>query len=90
MADISGGGKALSLSVSSQMGQVSWSLKTIAVGTAIAGRPPHRSVREELPHTAPALSRSRKRCSGYGWMIFGVGNTRRTSRCIRDHVQRCR
>ena len=28
----------------------------IAVGTAIAGRPPHRSVREELPHTAPPLS----------------------------------
>ena len=30
--------------------------KMIAVGTAIAGRPPHRSVREELPHTAPPLS----------------------------------
>ena len=27
----------------------------IAVGTAIAGRPPHRSVRAELPHTAPPL-----------------------------------
>ena len=27
----------------------------IAVGTAIAGRPPHRSVRAELPHTAPTL-----------------------------------
>jgi hypothetical protein len=25
----------------------------IAVGTVITGRPPHRSVREELPHTAP-------------------------------------
>ena len=25
----------------------------IAVGTALTGRPPHRSVREELPHTAP-------------------------------------
>ncbi len=30
----------------------------IAVGTAIAGCPPHRSVREELPHTAPTLSRA--------------------------------
>lgn len=30
----------------------------IAVGTAIAGRPPHRSVREELPHTAPPLGRT--------------------------------
>ena len=29
--------------------------KVIAVGTAVAGGPPHRSVREELPHTAPPL-----------------------------------
>ena len=36
----------------------------IAVGTAVAGGPPRRSVREELPHTALALSRARKRCSG--------------------------
>ena len=27
----------------------------IAVGTAVAGGPPHKSVREELPHTAPPL-----------------------------------
>ena len=27
-----------------------------AVGTAVAGGPPHRSVREGLPHTAPPLS----------------------------------
>src|ERR1039458_3113748 len=26
----------------------------VAVGTTIADRPPHRSVRAELPHTAPA------------------------------------
>ena len=31
-------------------------INEIAVGTAIAGHPPHRSVREELPHTAPPLS----------------------------------
>ena len=36
----------------------------IAVGTAVTGSPPRRSVREELPHTALALSRARKRCSG--------------------------
>jgi len=30
----------------------------IAVGTAIAGRPPHRSVREVLPHTAPPLGQT--------------------------------
>ncbi len=28
----------------------------LVVGTAIAGRPLHRSVRKELPHTAPPLS----------------------------------
>ena len=27
--------------------------KIIAVGTVVADRPPHRSVREALPHTAP-------------------------------------
>ena len=29
-----------------------WALG-VAVGTTIADRPPHRSVRAELPHTAP-------------------------------------
>jgi hypothetical protein len=32
-----------------------------AVGTALAGGPPHRSVREELPHTAPTSGRTRRR-----------------------------
>ena len=36
----------------------------IAVGTAVASRPPHGSVREVLPHTAPAASRARKRSFG--------------------------
>lgn len=45
----------------------------IAVGTAIAGRPPHRSVREELPHTALAASRSRNRTLGYGCRMRGLG-----------------
>jgi hypothetical protein len=39
-------------------------LRIIAVGTAVTGGPPRRSVREELPHTALALSRARNRCSG--------------------------
>jgi hypothetical protein len=30
----------------------------VAVGTPIAERPPHRSVRAELPHTAPPLDTS--------------------------------
>ena len=38
--------------------------KVIAVGTAVAGGPPRRSVREALPHTAPALSLARNRLSG--------------------------
>jgi transposase len=39
----------------------------VAVGTEIALRPPHRSVRAALPHTAPALSHDAKRSLGYGW-----------------------
>ena len=38
--------------------------KRIAVGTAIAGRSPHRSVREEFSHTALAANRSRNRTLG--------------------------
>ena len=38
---------------------------SIAVGTAVAGGPPHRSGREELPHPAPALNRARNRSLGY-------------------------
>ena len=29
-------------------------VESVAVGTAVTCRPPHRSVRAELPHTAPA------------------------------------
>jgi len=39
--------------------------EVVAVGTALSGRPPHRSVREELPHTAPTLGLvTISRCSG--------------------------
>ena len=34
--------------------------QSVAVGTRIAPRPPHRSVRAALPHTAPALSHDAK------------------------------
>jgi hypothetical protein len=47
----------------------------IAVGTALTGRPPHRSVREALPHTAPTLGQtSRQRlahssaCAAAWWV----------------------
>ena len=33
----------------------------VAVGTRLASRPPHRSVRAELPHTAPASSHDARR-----------------------------
>ena len=62
--------------------------RVIAVGTALTGRPPHRSVREALPHTAPTLSRARKRTLGCGWMMWGRGRCSRTKPCIRDQVQR--
>ena len=42
------------------------SMQSVAVGTGIAPRPPHRSVRAALPHTAPALSHDAKRSLGYG------------------------
>src|SRR5580658_5717198 len=37
--------------------------RSVAVGTAIADRPPHRSVRAALPHTAPTLDHGAKRVS---------------------------
>ena len=62
-------------------------LKVIAVGTAVASGPPHRSVLGELPHTAPTLSRARKRWLGYGWVTRGRGRCSRARRCMRSHVQ---
>jgi hypothetical protein len=32
-----------------------WNWQVVAVGTIIADRPPHRTVRAALPHTAPTL-----------------------------------
>ena len=36
----------------------------IPVGTAVAGSPPHRYVREAFPHTALAFGLARKRSLG--------------------------
>jgi len=49
-----------------------WLRSLIAVGTALAGGPPHRSQRAELPHWAPALGRGSKahlriRVQDAGW-----------------------
>jgi hypothetical protein len=38
----------------------------VAVGMAVTRHPPHRSVRAELPHTAPASGQTQWRLSGYG------------------------
>ena len=44
------------------------SSKRIAVGTAVASRPPHRSVREALPHTAPPLGQTiTTKCCYLSW-----------------------
>ena len=40
---------------SSRFGSEEFFQPNIAVGTAISGRPPHRSVRAELLHTAPTF-----------------------------------
>ena len=37
--------------------------EAIAVGTLIAERPPHRTVRAAFPHTAPTLGVTANRCS---------------------------
>ena len=42
-----------------------------AVGTSVAGCPPHRSVRAELPHTVPTLGLQRQSLIGV-WM-FDLG-----------------
>ena len=39
----------------SSVSHIDWDFRAIAVGTAISGRPPHRSVRAELLHTAPTF-----------------------------------
>ena len=44
----------------------SQSLKAVAVGTLVSQRPPLRSVRAELPHTAPALGHD-------AYLGFGCG-----------------
>jgi hypothetical protein len=56
----------------------------VAVGTALSGRPPHRSQRAGLPHWAPASGQTRRRCSGYGCMSRGYGSQLRMRRFIRS------
>ena len=48
---------------------------TVAVGTPVARRPPHRSVRAELPHTAPTSDDWRRSArSDSGCRILALGN----------------
>lgn len=60
----------------------------VAVGTPVAGRPPHRSVREGLPHTAPTSGQTPKRCAGKGCWIRGTGSQRSAKRFMRAQVVR--
>ena len=45
-------------------GYFSGTKMSVAVGMAVTYHPPHRSVRAELPHTAPALGFDAE--AGYG------------------------
>ena len=62
----------------------------VAVGTAIARRPPHRSRRAELPHRAPASGHDAEPPVGTGMPEFRAGNQRAASRIILWQVSRCR
>ena len=46
----------------------------VAVGMSVAAHPPHRSVRAELPHTAPPLDTSVEACVGIGVKSAGTRN----------------
>ena len=60
--------------------------KRNAVGTAVAGSPPHRSVREELPHTAPPLGITVKMTSSLPAVAARVDASHCPARCpVRPH-----
>ena len=48
----------------------------VAVGTALAGRPPHRSQRADFPHWAPTSGQTRRRSHGQGCWMRGKGKAR--------------
>ena len=55
----------------------------VAVGTALAGGPPHRSQRAELPHWAPASGQTRTRTprrDAPSWFLRATSRTRSSSR----------
>ena len=54
----------------------------VAVGTALAGGPPHRSRRAELPHRAPALGLNAQALVG-----IGMQDTRQGQPAIRQGIR---
>ena len=57
--------------------------RCVAVGTALAGGPPHRSQRAELPHWAPASGQTRTRTprrDAPSWFLRATSRTRSSSR----------
>ena len=60
--------------------------RVVAVGTDIADRPPRRSVRAALPHTAPVLDSNGRRNSAHRTPV-GPWNTYAPARC-RARVRR--
>ena len=61
------------------------SVKIVAVGTALTGGPPHRSVQEELPHTALSSGRTCPRLNAAG-RGPPAESTRRIRLCVRGVV----
>jgi hypothetical protein len=62
----------------------------VAVGTAIARRPPHRSRRAPLTHRAPTSGHDVEPPVVIGCRNFGLGSQRSAIRIIFRHVSLCR
>src|SRR5215211_7109448 len=74
------------LTVKMQMSISLYSQASIAVGTLIAERPPHRTVRAAFPHTAPTLGNdgSTTRMQSNDWYTYAgaVSDARVALDCI--------
>jgi hypothetical protein len=68
--------------------------RVVAVGTAIADRPPHRSVRAALPHTAPTLDAWRQNArqdkdAEYGGAEFTGRRSAATCTTLPARIRQC-
>ena len=83
---MSGRSPLCAISCREQMQQMKWRFDRIAVGTLIAERPPHRTVRAAFPHTAPTLGNggSTTRMQSNDWYTYAgaVSDARVALDCI--------